>query len=88
MSRWISTAQRTASTTLANSTSRPSPVVLTMRPRCSAILGSQLAPMRLQPGERLLLLGSHQPAVAGDIGRQNGRQTSLDPLAGQARYSL
>jgi hypothetical protein len=31
------TAQRTASTTLANSTSRPSPVVLTMRPLCSAI---------------------------------------------------
>jgi hypothetical protein len=33
-------AQRTASTTLANSTSNPSPVVLTMRPRCSAIFGS------------------------------------------------
>src|SRR5207237_5053241 len=36
-----STAQRTASTTLANSASRPSPVVLTMRPRCSAIFGSR-----------------------------------------------
>src|SRR5258708_36097310 len=35
-----STAQRTASTTLANSTSMPSPVVLTMRPLCSAIFGS------------------------------------------------
>jgi hypothetical protein len=34
------TAQPTASTTLANSTSNPSPVVLTMRPRCSAIFGS------------------------------------------------
>jgi hypothetical protein len=58
----------------------------------AAVLGDlgidKLAPMRLQPGERLLLLGSHQPAVAGDIGRQNGRQASLDPLAGQARYSL
>ena len=32
--------QRTASTTLANSTRRPSPVILTMRPRCSTILGS------------------------------------------------
>jgi hypothetical protein len=40
ISRCTSTAQRTASTTLANSTRRPSPVVLTMRPRCSAILGS------------------------------------------------
>src|ERR1700712_247420 len=37
---WISTAQRTASTELANSASIPSPVVLTIRPRCSAILGS------------------------------------------------
>ena len=38
--RCTSTAQRTASTTLANSTNSPSPVVLTMRPRCSAIIGS------------------------------------------------
>jgi hypothetical protein len=35
-----STAQRTASTTLANSTRAPSPMSLTMRPWCSAILGS------------------------------------------------
>ena len=35
-----SAAQRSASTTLVNSTKRPSPVVLTMRPRCSAIFGS------------------------------------------------
>src|ERR1019366_85612 len=40
IARWISMAQRTASTALANSTSAPSPVVLTIRPRCSAILGS------------------------------------------------
>jgi hypothetical protein len=32
-SRYISTAQFTASTALANSTSKPSPVVLTMRAR-------------------------------------------------------
>src|SRR5207253_4711657 len=38
--RWTSTAQRAASTALANSTSIPSPVVLTMRPRCLAIVGS------------------------------------------------
>ena len=47
----------------------------------------EFAPVRLQPGERLLLVGFHQPAVAGDIGRQNGRQPSLDPFAGQARRS-
>jgi hypothetical protein len=79
IARWISTAQRTASTTLANSTSRPSPV---------AMLGDlridQFAPMRLQAGKGALLVDTHQTAVAGDIGRQNGRQPSLHPLAGQA----
>ena len=40
MPRWISTEQRTASTTLANSTSAPSPVVLMILPRCSLIFGS------------------------------------------------
>src|SRR5205823_10220581 len=38
--RCHSVAQRNASTTLENSTSKPSPVVLTMRPRCSVIVGS------------------------------------------------
>ena len=38
--RCTSAAQRTASTTLANSASSPSPVVSTMRPGCSAIFGS------------------------------------------------
>ena len=38
--RCTSTAQRTASTTLANSAKKPSPVFLTTRPRCSAIFGS------------------------------------------------
>jgi hypothetical protein len=35
-----SVAQRSASTTLANSTRNPSPVVLKSRPRCAAIVGS------------------------------------------------
>ena len=39
MLRWNSTAVRTASTALANSTSMPSAVVLTMRPRCVAMVG-------------------------------------------------
>jgi len=38
--RWTSTAQRTPSTTLGNSARKPSPVFLTIRPRCSAIFGS------------------------------------------------
>jgi hypothetical protein len=37
---WISVAQRTASTTLRNSTIAPSPVRLTTRPRCTATVGS------------------------------------------------
>src|SRR5580704_1091212 len=40
ISRCHSVAQRNASTTLENSTRKPSPVVLTMRPRCSVIFGS------------------------------------------------
>src|SRR6266849_1930598 len=40
MARWTSSAQRNASTTLWNSTNRPSPIVLTMPPPCSSILGS------------------------------------------------
>jgi putative SOS response-associated peptidase YedK len=38
--RCTATAQATASTTLGNSMRMPSPVVLTMRPLCSAIFGS------------------------------------------------
>jgi len=40
MPRCTSTAQRTASTTLANSARNPSPVFLTVHPWCSTILGS------------------------------------------------
>ena len=79
--RCTSTAQRTASTTLANSTSSPSPVVLTMRPRCSAIFGS-LSSRRiaLKRGERAFLVPPHQPRVAGDIRRQYRSQPALHPL--------
>ena len=38
--RCTSIAHRAASTALANSTSMPSPVVLTIRPRCAATVGS------------------------------------------------
>ena len=33
--------------------------------------------MRLHPGERAVLVGAHQPAVAGDVGRQDRRQPAL-----------
>jgi len=34
---------------------------------------------RMQRRERALFVRAHQPRIAGDIGRQNGRQSSLDP---------
>ena len=40
MACWMAAAQATASTTLANSTSVPSPISLTMRPLWAAIVGS------------------------------------------------
>jgi len=41
---------------------------------------------RPQCCERALFVRAHQPRIAGDIDRQNGRQSSLDPpLAHLAR---
>ena len=39
--------------------------------------------MRLQLGERAFLVGTHQPAVAGHVGREDGHEPSLYSLAGQ-----
>jgi hypothetical protein len=61
---WTSIAQRTASTTLRNSTMLPSPVRLTMRPWWSAMVASmrslRSAP-RCAPRPR-------EPTVSDDIG--------------------
>src|SRR6516165_4042063 len=57
------TAQRTASTTRANSTSMPSPVVLTMRPLCSAIFGSRSS-------RRSALRRSSVPSSSAPISRE------------------
>ena len=70
---WISTAQRTASTALANSTSAPSPVRLTTRPRCSAILGSIRS-------RRTGLVSAHQARVAHHVRRQDRGQAAFDLL--------
>src|SRR5208282_2314898 len=63
------TAQRTASTTLAYSTNKPSPVVLTMRPRCSAIFGStnSLRSAFVRP----FLVRPHQPRIPRHIGGED-----------------
>ena len=84
ISRWISTAQRAASTALANSTSMPSPVVLTIRPRCAAIAGStSVFRNDFSLRKRAFLVATHQPAIAGDIRRQHSRQSPFHALAGQ-----
>ena len=94
MPRCISTAQRTASTALANSTSMPSPVVLTMRPRWLAMAGS-IRSLRCPLSARSVadLIGAHELAVADDIRGQNGGQPALPQLAvdcvkAHARFSL
>jgi hypothetical protein len=87
ISRCTSTAQRTASTTLANSTRIPSPVVLTMRAAMLLDLRiGQFAPDRLQRRERPFLVGAHQPRVAGDISGEDRRQPPLNPLFAQGSH--
>ena len=79
MARWMSMAQRTASTALANSTRAPSPVVLTMRPRFSATLGSmKFASMCLKRREGTFLVDAHQSAVSGNVSREDGGQPPFD----------
>ena len=39
--------------------------------------------MRPQPGKRAVLIPAHQPRVAHDICRKDGRQSPYNPLAGQ-----
>src|SRR4029077_14177406 len=56
-------AHRIASTTLATSTSMPSPVVLTMRPCCSLIFGSRSS-------RRSALRRSSVPSSSATISRE------------------
>src|SRR6266536_17162 len=82
--RWISSAHRTASTTLANSARAPSPVFLTMRPRWSVILGSKSFFLRAfscasVPSSSIPI----KRQEAHDIRRQNSHQSPLYVLAAQ-----
>src|SRR3984893_7966695 len=74
------TAQRTASTTLANSTSMPSPVVLTTRPWCSAIFGSTSS-------RRTALRRSSVPSSSAPISREYPA-TSAARIAARRRVWL
>ena len=65
-------AQRTASTTLRNSTMAPSPVRLTTRPLWTAIVRvNQIAAERPQPRQYPILIGASEPAVSDHVRHQN-----------------
>ena len=69
-----STAQRTASTTLRNSTMLPSPVRLTV-----AVMGGdggvhEIAAQAAQTRERPLLVRAGEPAIADDVGDPDRRE--------------
>ena len=48
----------------------------------------QSTPMLVQPCQGAFLVGAHETAVTGDIGRQNGRQSPFYALGRQIRLSL
>ena len=84
--RCTSTALRTASTTLANSAKKPSPVFFTIRPRYSAIFGlTSSRKWPLEPLVRPLLVRAHQTRVPGDIGGKDCSETA-DRGHGFARW--
>ena len=89
MLRCTSTAHWTASTTLANSTSAPSPVSLTVRPRCSAILGSMRS-LRSALSRACVpaLVLAHQPTVADHIGGENRGELAVELLRSHRRGFL
>ena len=68
-----SMAQRTASTTLLNSMRTPSPVRLTTRPLCTAMVGSirSLRSARSRASVRSSSAAG-KPAVSGHVRRENG----------------
>src|SRR5580698_8124197 len=67
ISFWIAIAHSTAATMEGNSSSTPSPVVLTMRPLKLATIGS--ATSRCSLTARLVL--AHQARVADDVGGED-----------------
>src|SRR6516225_2146345 len=69
------TAQRTASTTLANSTNRPSPVDdAAVMLRDSRI--DELMAQRFEAFERAFLVRPHQPRIPGHIGGKDRGETA------------
>ena len=83
MPRCTSIAQRAASTALANSTSMPSPVVLTIRPRCSATVGSTRDfRVALRPNQCAFFVRAHQATISSDIRRQDSCKPPFHTIVG------
>jgi hypothetical protein len=76
---WIATAHSTASTAPGNSTSAPSPISLTTRPRYSTISGSMNS---LRSAFKRAIVASlvrpYQPAVGDNICGQYRRKLAFD----------
>ena len=82
---WIATALRTASTTLANSASSPSPISLNTPPIVPGDRGlDDRRTQRREGRERRLLVGPQQPRGADHVGRQNRRQPPRHALSRHA----
>jgi hypothetical protein len=73
--RWLTSYTGNAST--LDSTSKPSPVVLTMRPRCSVIFGfHNIRPDGPQPVQDAFLVSPDQPRIPRHIGGENWGKTA------------
>ena len=76
IARCTSAPQRTALTTLENSASIPSPVVLTMRPECSSIFTSTSSRRCALRRSCVPSIGAHQAQVVRHIGGENRGETA------------
>ncbi|SRR6266545_7794611 len=80
MSFRTATAHSTAATIEGNSSSTPSPVVLTILPPCLANDGIDGGAVLPQRPCRTGPVGAHQAAVARDIDGQDRREPAFDPM--------
>ena len=85
ISNWISVAQRTASTGLANSAMTLSPALPKTRPRMVGDQAVDDLAMSLERRKRGLLILAHEPAVADHIGCKDGSHSALNAIHGHAR---
>ena len=44
---------------------------------------NEFTPMTLEPGKGASLIESHETAISGHIGGENGREPAFDPLSAQ-----